>query len=213
MFVKDEAFNDSFAQVPLDQLVEASNVSLRAFADTSAQLGDLVDHANSALTNLDAALNGESGNIRAFLEEAPGIIDQLNDFNSQLGRFAGALNGNDPDITKQSLLVEPPKPGLASAIENPWSALSSYDGVCIPPKSYADVKPQPTATGQTGFCSFDGHFHYFRVQNFAGFNGPAPSPAAQLLPSPQGFDLASFLQGYSGTGATDLASFGDLIGS
>jgi len=212
MFVKDEAFNASFAQVPLDKLVEASNVSLRAFAQTSGQLGSLLDHADSALTNLDAALNGEGSNIRSFLEQAPGIIDQLNDFNTQLARFSGALNGSDTDITKQSLLGADASKGLAAAIENPWSALSSYDGNCDHSNNFGpNAHASTTTTGQTGWCSFDGHFHYFRVQNFAGFN--QPSPVSQLLPSPGGFSTAGLLEPGSGFAASELTSFGDLIGS
>lgn len=207
MFVKDEAFNASFAQTPLDKLVEASNVSLRAFAETSGQLGDLLDHADRALTNLDASLSGESGNIRTFLDKAPGIIDQLTTFNNLLARFTGALNGNDTDVISSSILLDPPSNdptfnrGLAAAIENPWSALSSYDGTC---------KPNTYDTSHNAWCSPDGHFHYFRVQTFTGANRPTTS--SLLLPNPQSGSLAGLFNG-DGFSANDLATFGALIGS
>jgi hypothetical protein len=210
MFVQDEAFNASFAQTPLDTLVNASNVSLRAFAQTSSQLGDLLNHADSALTNLDASLSGESGNIRGFLEKAPGIIDQLDTFNNLLARFTGALNGNDTDVIDHSILLNPPAPGqnvgLAAAIENPWSALSSYDGKCDP----NNHNLQPTSNNGMAYCSPDGHFHYFRVQTFTGAN--QPSPASMLLPDPQSSSLAGLFNG-NGFSANDLATFGALIGS
>ena len=206
MFVKDEAFNAAFAQTPLDKLVEASNVSLAAFAQTSGQLGDLLDHADRALTNLDAAFNGESGNIRGFLEKAPGVIDQLTSFNNQLATFAGALTGADANVTTHSLLSPDPTKGLAAAIENPWSALSSYDGKCTP-----NTWNAPTGEPQDKeYCSLDGHYHYFRVQTFTSGNNQA---ASLLLPNPQNATVTGFLSAGSGSAANDLISFGDLIGS
>jgi len=207
MFVQDEAFNASFAQTPLDKLVEASNVSLQAFAQTSGQLGDLIDHADTLLTNLDASFSGESGNIRTFLEKAPGIIDQLTDFNHQLGRFAGALDGADPDVTTKSLLTHDGF-GLDAAIENPLSALSSWDGSCTYDPNHPTT-PSKNQQGGMEFCSPDGHFHYFRVQTFTGASNHSTS---LLLPDPQNATAAGFGSG-SGFSANDLMSFGDLIGS
>lgn len=213
MLVQDEAFNNSFAQTPLDKLVEASNVSLKAFADTSSQLGDLLRHADSTLANLDAALSGEAGNIRSTLEQAPGVIDQLTQFNDFLARFSGALSGSDADVTTKNLLVnaDPNVPGsqvnLAAAIENPRSAVSSYDGNCTP-DSWA-TNPQ----GNLEFCSLDGHYHYIRVQNLGNNNSPSnapPSPGAfsiQIGGAPTTADLNS-----STADAGDLISFGALIG-
>lgn len=209
MLVQDEAFNNSFAQTPLDKLVEASNVTLKAFADTSAQLGDLLQHANSTLDNLDQALNGEAGNIRATLEKAPGVIDQLTQFNDLLSRFSGALSGSDPDVTAKSLLVpDSVSPAnLAAAIENPRSAVSSYDGNCTP--DTWSTSPQ----GNLEFCSFDGHYHYIRVQNLGGNNSPNDAP-----PSPGSFSIqvggastADLSTGVTAN-ANDLISFGALIG-
>jgi virulence factor Mce-like protein len=207
MFIKDESFNASFAQTPLDKLVEASNVSLRAFADTSGQLGDLLRHADSTLANLDAALNGEAGNIRKFLEQAPGVIDQLNQFSGQLATFTSALNGNNPAVLGRSLLVDDSvnPANLGAAIENPLSALSSYDGNCARPQSTQDLV---TPKG-SGFCSTDGHYHYFRVQNLGGNN--APAPVSYLPSTPDAASLAS-LQPNGSANASDLVSFGALIG-
>jgi virulence factor Mce-like protein len=203
MFVKDESFNASFAQTPLDKLVEASNVSLKAFADTSAQLGDLLVHANSTLTNLDAALSGEVGNIRATLEKAPGVIDQLTQFNGLLARFSGALSGSDPDVTTKTLLDDGNRLNLAAAIENPRSALSSYDGNCKPGELNS-------SNGNVGFCSSDGHYHYFRVQNLGGNNKPA---AFELPPTnPDAAATASTTHVDVSANASDLLSFGALIG-
>jgi len=208
MLVQDESFNSSFAQTPLDKLVEASNVSLQAFADSSAQLGDLLQQANSTLASLDTALNGEAGNIRTTLEKAPGVIDQLTTFNDLLARFSGALSGNDADVTQKSLLLpdSPTNHGvLAAAIENPRSALSSYDGNCTP-NTFSSVN------GNMGFCSLDGHYHYFRVQNFGGNNAPSPASFALPVPNPDTAASLSAAQ-VDGTGnANDLISFGALIG-
>jgi virulence factor Mce-like protein len=206
MLVQDESFNASFAQTPLDKLVEASNVSLKAFADTSGQLGDLLQHADSTLTNLDAALSGEASNIRALLEKAPGVIDQLTQFNGLLGRFSGALSGNDPDVTTKSLLVPDSvsKLNLAAAIENPRSALSSYDGNC-------KANTFTNTNGNVGFCSLDGHYHYFRVQNFGGNNQPQSSAFTLPALNADGTNLAGLSLNNS-YNANELLSFGALIG-
>jgi virulence factor Mce-like protein len=219
MFVQDEAFNSSFAQVPLDKLVEASNISLKAFADTSAQLGDLLQHANSTLTNLDAALAGEAGNIRQTLEKAPGVIDQLSQFNGLLARFSGALSGTQGDVTTKSLLIEPTAsnpnaPGLAAAIENPLSALSSWDGTCTYQQNAK--APEPGSNTPADYCSPDGHYHYFRVQTFTGVNGhgngaPPPGGASLFVQAPDGTILANYDR-TTAADAHDLLSFGALIG-
>jgi virulence factor Mce-like protein len=206
MFVQDEAFNASFAQTPLDKLVEASNVSLKAFADTSAQLGDLLRHADSTLTNLDAALSGEAGNIRATLEKLPPVIDQLDQFSGYLATFTSALNGNNPAVLPKSLLTDctaQNPSSLACAIENPLSATSSFDGTCPAPQKLSDY-----TTTSTGFCSLDGHYHYIRVQNLGNNNNPGP---VSFAPGTPGASQAS-LQSNGTADASDLISFGALIG-
>jgi len=199
LLVKDEAFNASFAQTPLDQLVANSNTTLAAFAQSSQQLESLLDNANSTLSQLDQALAGESGNLRATLETLPGLIDKYETFNDQFAIFGQVLSGQYPGIGS-SLIDGSPQNlplSLAAAIENPLSATSSYDE-CTPA-----AKTSPYA------CSpLDGKRHYVRVQTFTSGNTPsgAPSPGA-------------FLQGYvpvpgpNSTAPTELIAFGDLIGS
>jgi hypothetical protein len=211
--VQDEAFNASFAQTPLDKLVEASNVSLKAFADTSAQLGDLLRHADGTLTNLDAALNGEAGNIRKTLEQAPAVLDQLNQFSGHLATFTSALNGSNPAVLPRSLLTDPANDplSLGSAIENPLSAVSSSDGTCTAPKTPQDYMTPPKGSSASGFCSFDGTYHYIRVQNLGNNNNPQSGPAAFLPGSPDAASQAT-LQSNGTANAGDLISFGALIG-
>jgi virulence factor Mce-like protein len=123
--VKDEAFNASFAQTPLDQLVASSNTTLAAFAANATQLGSLLDHADSTLTQLDSALGGEQTHIRQTLETLPATIDKLNTFNSVIGLFAANLTGKEAGFTYHG-----PKDvtqGIIDAIENIKSAFSSYD--------------------------------------------------------------------------------------
>jgi virulence factor Mce-like protein len=131
--VKNEAFNASFAQTPLDKLVAASNVTLTAFADNAAHLGSLLDHADSTLTQLDTALNGEGGNIRQTIEllgKPGGTIDKLNTFNGLLGLFAANLTGKEAAAGHKPSNVTT---GIIDAIENIKSAFSSYD--CSVPTS------------------------------------------------------------------------------
>jgi phospholipid/cholesterol/gamma-HCH transport system substrate-binding protein len=150
--VQNEAFNASFSQAPLDQLVANNNKVLAAFAANTDHLASLLDHADSVLTTLDAALNGQSGNIRGFLEVAPSTIDKLNRFNDLLGLFAANFTGKEagvPDITQ----------GLIAAIENPRSATSSWDPCTVGPG-----------------CP-DGKSYYFKVESFS-----APPSQPSLTP-------------------------------
>ncbi len=125
--IKNESFNASFAQTPLDQLVAASNTTLAAFAANSVQLGSLLDHADSTLTTLDSALNGQGSNIRqtiALLGQPGGTIDKLNTFDSLLGLFAANLTGKEAAPGHKASDVTQ---GIIDAIENIKSAFSSYD--------------------------------------------------------------------------------------
>lgn len=148
--VKNESFNASFAQTPLDQLVASSNVTLAAFASNATQLGSLLDHADSTLTQLDSALGGEQANIRQVLQTLPSTIDKLNSFNNVVALFAANLTGKEkgfqykdgkPDVT----------PGIIAAIENVKSAFSSYD--C-------------TIATNGGPCPEKNKQYYLRVQTF-----------------------------------------------
>jgi phospholipid/cholesterol/gamma-HCH transport system substrate-binding protein len=146
--VKDEAFNASFAQTPLDQLVASSNTTLAAFAANSTQLGSLLDHADSTLTQLDSAFGGEQSKIRQTIETLPATITKLNSFNGLIGLFAANLTGKEagfqykdgkPDVTQ----------GIIDAIENIKSAFSSYD---------CSVSTSP--------CPEQDREYYLRVQTF-----------------------------------------------
>jgi virulence factor Mce-like protein len=125
--IKNESFNASFAQAPLDQLVAASNTTLAAFAANSVHLGSLLDHADSTLTTLDTALNGQGTNIKQTIEllgKQGGTIDKLNTFNGLLGLFAANLTGKEAAPGQKPRDVTQ---GIIDAIENIKSAFSSYD--------------------------------------------------------------------------------------
>ncbi len=125
--IQNEAFNASFAQTPLDQLVASSNVTLAAFAANSVQLGSLLDHADSTLTTLDSALNGQGTNIKQTIEllgKPGGTIDKLNTFNGLVGLFAANLTGKEAAPGQKPSDVTQ---GIIDAIENIKSAFSSYD--------------------------------------------------------------------------------------
>ena len=126
--IKNEAFNASFAQTPLDQLVAASNTTLAAFAANSAQLGSLLDHADSTLTTLDSALKGTGSSISQTIQllgKPNGTIDKLNRFNGLISLFAANLTGKEaaPNEKRPGDVTQ----GIIAAIENIKSAFSSYD--------------------------------------------------------------------------------------
>ncbi|HWF58553.1 MAG TPA: MlaD family protein [Candidatus Dormibacteraeota bacterium] len=133
LLIKNESFNASFAQTPLDKLVAASNTTLTAFANNSVQLGGLLDHADSTLTQLDTALSGEGTNIRQTIEllaKPGGTIDKLTTFNGLIGLFAANLTGKEAAPGQKPSDVTA---GIIDAIENIKSAFSSYD--CSVPTS------------------------------------------------------------------------------
>ena len=187
MLVQNEAFNASFSQAPLDQLVAYNNTVLRSFAGSSQQLQDLLVHADSALTNLDAALNGQSGNIRGFLETVPGTIDRLDRFNDLLAVFGANFTGQEPGVTDI-------RSGLRDAIINPESAFASYD-VCDPSTAApGNQSNPPTCTPSPGAKPgpdgkiHDGQRHYVRNQAFnaagSGSLPTLPAPPAVLCQLP-----------------------------
>jgi virulence factor Mce-like protein len=125
--VKNEAFNASFAQTPLDQLVASSNTTLAAFAANSVQLGSLLDHADSTLTTLDSALSGQGTNIKQTIDllgKPGGTIDKLTNFNGLVGLFAANLTGKEAAPGQKPSDVTQ---GIIDAIENIKSAFSSFD--------------------------------------------------------------------------------------
>ena len=158
--VQNEAFNASFAQAPLDQLIANSNVSLAALASNTDHLKSILDHANSTLAGLNASLSGEVGNLRTTIEELPAFIDAFNRFNDLTSLFGANFTGKEPgfsDITQ----------GIIGAIENPKSAFSSYT----------------TCTPDTSGCPADGKSHYVRVQTF-NITPSAPTQVCTSLPGP-----------------------------
>jgi virulence factor Mce-like protein len=163
MIVQNEAFNASFAQAPLDQLIANSNATLAVLAQNTDHLKSILDHANNTLVSLQASLSGEVGNLRATIEELPAFIDSFDRFNDLTSIFGANFTGKEPgysDITQ----------GIIGAIENPLSAFSSYTA-CVP---------------NSGGCPADGKSHYVRVQTF-NVTQPPPSPPQQLcsnLPGP-----------------------------
>lgn len=171
--IKNESFNASFAQTPLDQLVSASNTTLAAFAANSVQLGSLLDHADSTLTTLDSALSGQGTNIKQTIEllgKPGGTIDKLNTFNGLIGLFAGNLTGKEAAPGQKASDVTQ---GIIDAIENIKSAFSSYD--C------SITVASPAA------CPEQDKEYYLRVQvfNLAG-TGALPGNLCNL-PLPPGF--------------------------
>ena len=153
--VQNEAFNAQFAQTPLDQLVANNNTTLAAFAANSKQLEDLLVHADSTLTSLDAALNNEGGNIHALLDKAPATIDKLDRFNDLVSLFAANFTGQEPGVADI-------RPGLVAAIENPKSAFSAYDP-CDPT---TDNKTTPICDPDPDGNPHHGRRYYARVEVF-----------------------------------------------
>lgn len=122
--VQNEAFNASFAQTPLDQLVASSNTTLAAFANNAGHLESLLDHADSTLTQLDTALGGDTyKSIRSTLETLPTTIQKLNTFNNLVALFSANLTGRDATVKNDTDVTQ----GIIDAIENIKSAFSSYD--------------------------------------------------------------------------------------
>lgn len=196
--IQNEAFNASFAQAPLDQLVANSNKTLAAFAANTDHIASLLDHADSVLTQLDLGLNGQSGNIRKFLEIAPSTIDKLDRFNDLLALFAANFSGKEAgvtDITK----------GIIAAIENPKSATSSFD-----------------CPGGGQSCPENQKSYYFKVESFGILPtlpvAPSTSPCRTLLgvlglqqfcPVSAGFNGSAQLASASTGGG--LLSMGDML--
>lgn len=158
--VKTEAFNASFAQVPLDQVVANTDATLAVLAQNSDHLKSILDHANSTLTNLDGALTGETANLRTTIEKLPSFIDAFNRFNDLLGLFGANFTGKEPGYTNIT-------GGIIGAIENVRSAFSSY------------TPCTPNVDG----CPADGQAHYARIQVF-GLTPNNPLPPLPCLPTP-----------------------------
>ena len=163
MLQKNDAFNQSFAQTPLDQLVANSEGTFQAFADNAGHLESVLTHANSTLTTLDSALSGESSNIATIIQQLGqpnGTLSKLTNFTYLLGLFGANLTGKETSTDRADQDVTQ---GIIGAITNVASAFS-----------YADTCPAPVPglAGQNdNHCSVSPdhkqHFLHVRVFNFA----------------------------------------------
>jgi virulence factor Mce-like protein len=174
--VKDEAFNASFSQAPLDQLVANSNKALGAFAQSSANLASLLKHADSTLTTLDTALRGQSGNLRSILETLPSTIDKYNQFNDALSVFGLNFAGKDGST---SVL-----PDLPNAILNPKSASGAWDPCTYPTDQ--GCSPPPNDANPASTTPRQGRRYYIRVQSF----NEAPTLPSQICNNNLGLPLS-----------------------
>ncbi len=215
--VKNESFNASFTQAPLDQLVANSEATLKIFAANANHLQSILIHANSTLTNLDAALSGEAGNLmtaihkigtpKASANQTPSTGDKLTEFTYLLGLFGANLTGKDT-TDKADLDVTN---GIIGAIENVRSAFASYD----------------TCTAGVNHCPSSGPLagqaHYLRVQVFNFPPGGLPTssisicslpifnlPGLPALPCPASFQGQAAPNLLTGN---ELSGFGSLFAS
>ena len=212
MLVKNESFNSSFAQTPLDQLVASSDTTLAAFASNATQLGSLLDHADSTLTQLDSALTGEGtsiGQVIDLLGKPGGTIDKLDTFNNLLGLFAANLTGKEAAPGHKPSDVTT---GIIDAIENIKSAFSSYD--CSLPNSTPN-----------GPCPEKNREYYLRVQVFnLGGTGDTANQLQQIecslpifglpgkkIPCPNPSNPASYGSRPGAGAGTDYATLTRLI--
>ena len=176
--VKNESFNAAFAQTPLDQLVANSEQTVRAFANNASHLDSLVIHADSVLTQVDAALGGESANITKtvqLLGKQGGTVDKLSSFTYLLGLLGANLLNKDTSDPHDIFAVN----GINGAIDNVQSAFAS-----------SDACPKPLSPANHCSVSPDGRQHYLRVQTFnfppsfcglplfSGGGGPIPCPSS-----------------------------------
>lgn len=215
MLVKDEQFNNYFAQTPLDQLVANSEQTVQAFAANASHLESLLVHADSSLTTLDTALNGQPGNLAAIIQtigQKGGTIDKLDKFTYLLGLFGANLTGKegatdpaDQDVTG----------GIIGAVSNVASAFF-YGDAC------------PTAAHSSAVndnhCSVspDKKQHFLHVRSF-NVTPPGPSTPSQQIclpvPTIPGFPQCVTLPVAYQTGppsatyAGQQSSFGALLAS
>lgn len=143
MLVQNEAYNATFAQAPLDQLLNNLNRSLGVLANNSNTLAAVLTDANKTLGELDQTLSGEGTNLRTTIERLPALMDEFSRFNDLVSLFAGNLTGKEPGSSNAI-------PGIIGAIENVRSAFAGYT---------------PCTPNLNG-CPADGQAHYVRVQTF-----------------------------------------------
>ena len=215
MLVDDEAFNAYFAQPPLDQLVANSETTFKAFADNSATLQALLDHADSTLTSLDTILNGQAGNLTSIIQslgKQGGAVDQLNRFTYLLSLFGANLTGNERNVGTDPASI-PVTNDIIAAIQNVSSAFYYSDaGLSVCPAT-----PAPAGTndnhctvasylGQHGIG--DSTLHFLHVLLYRWPTPNLPNTCNPLCPSGQ----ARGPEGSSGTQAGDqMLGFGSWM--
>src|SRR6202011_4007730 len=170
--VNNEAFNNYFAQTPLDQLVANSEQTIRAFAANAGHLESVLIHADSTLTQLDTALNGQPGNLANIIQTlgkqgAP--VDQLKQFTYLLGLFGANLTGKEKTLGTPA--AQDVTGGIIGAISNVASAFY-YSDPCgatpAPPAPLAPVITQATGPAGNNHCNVspDGRQHFLHVRSF-----------------------------------------------
>jgi virulence factor Mce-like protein len=139
MLVNNEAFNNYFAQAPLDQLVANSEQTFQVFAANASHLESLLTNADSTLTNLDTALNGKAGNLTTIIQQfgAPGgTVDKLDKLTYLLSLFGANLTGKEA-----ALGTDPASQNVVNGIIGAITSIASAF-------SYSD--PCPATTGTPG---------------------------------------------------------------
>ncbi len=176
MLVNDEAFNNYFAQAPLDQLVANSERTFQAFANNSSQLESLLSNANSTLTQLDQDLNGQPGNLARIIQtlgQPGGTIDRLDRFTYLLALFGANLNGGEA-----SLGSDPADRNVTNGI---IAAITSIASSFIYSDPCPATKGAPGATNDN-HCSVspDSRQHYLQafLYNFPPSTSPNPGLAS-----------------------------------
>ncbi len=163
MLVKNEQFNNYFAQTPLDQLVANSETTVQAFAANASHLESLLIHADSALTQLDTALNGQPANLATIIQQLGkpgGTIDKLDKFTYLLGLFGANLTGRETQLGSNPA-DQDVTGGIIGAITNVASAFYYADN-CPATKTGSAVNDNHCSVSPDG----KEHFLHVRVFNF-----------------------------------------------
>jgi virulence factor Mce-like protein len=212
MLFNDEAFNNYFAQTPLDQLVANSETTWKAFADNSQTLQTLLVDADSSLSNLDTILNGQPGNLTSIIQnlgKSGGTVDQLSKFTYLLSLFGANLTGQEAKLGSDRASIDVTK-DIIAAIQNVSSAL--FYSNPISPAVCPATPVSPPGSANDNHCSIaallasqgigDGNVHLVHVQLF---NWPPGTPNTATQ---SGMHTASVL--WQGSG---MSAFGSLLAS
>lgn len=225
--VKNEAFNNYFAQTPLDKLVANSEQTIQVFANNASHLNSLLIHADDTLAQLETALGGQPANIASIIQtlgdSKNGTITKLDRFTYLLALFGANLTGQEKNAVDASNKPTDPASqdvtsGIIGAITNVASAFYASDAC-------GASTPASAALGDN-HCSVspDGRQHYLEVRtyNFAPSLPSLPSlPQVCLpviipgqpqicLPSPLAYQASP---GSATNAADQWSSFGSLLAS